>query len=49
MSLLDQIYYLVHGIGFSDEGAWSMPIYQRRYFLNKYKNELKKQKEEMER
>jgi hypothetical protein len=38
----------VHNVGFSDVGAWSMPIYQRLYFLNKYKKELKEQKEQMD-
>ena len=37
----DLIFYLVYSANFSYESVWSMPVFQKRYFLNK----LKEQKE----
>jgi len=43
--ILDEIYYLVKHTNFTREDALKMPVYERRFFLNKYIEEINQQSE----
>ena len=43
--VLDEIYYMVKHVNFNRDEVLKMPVYERRYFLQKYIGELESQKE----
>ena len=43
--VLDEIYYMVKHVNFGRDEVLKMPVYERRYHLQKYVTELEKQKE----
>lgn len=47
-SVLDEVYYMVKHVNFSRDDVLKMPIFERRYHLQKYINELEAQKQAME-
>ena len=46
--VLDEVYYMVKHVNFDRESVMKMPIFERRYHLQKYVNELESQKQSME-
>ncbi len=49
ISLTREIYYLVKHVRFSYESIMSMPVYERRIYLDYYQKEMEEQKREHER
>lgn len=45
--VLDEIYYLVKHTNFTRVDALRMPVFERRFYLNKYIEEIEKQSEAM--
>ena len=46
--VLDEVYYMVKHVNFQRDDVLKMPIFERRYHLQKYVNELEAQKTAME-
>ena len=46
LGLTKEIYYLVKHVGFSYESILSMPIYERRIYLDYWQEEIEKEKEQ---
>jgi hypothetical protein len=44
LGLTKEIYYLVKHVGFSYESILSMPIYERRIYLDYWQQEIEEQK-----
>jgi hypothetical protein len=44
--MLDEIYYCVKELGFSYSDLMTIPVFERRYFINKYVDDMEKIKEQ---
>lgn len=44
--MLDEIYYCVKELGFSYSDLMKIPVFERRYFIDKFVSDMEKIKEE---
>jgi hypothetical protein len=45
--VLDEIYYLAKNLNFSYGDLIKMPTFERKYFINKFSEEIEKRNEEL--
>lgn len=46
--MLDELYYLIKHANFSYNDVMKMPVYERKYFVDKMVNEFEKRQEAIE-